>query len=71
MADIIGDVIYQSVKHNKMTVPCKAGKKCFVITADGQIILCELLNIVLGNIRDCNYDPMALLGSERASEKSK
>lgn len=64
MAEIVGDVAYQSVKHNKMTVPCKAGKKCFVITADGRIILCELLNIVLGNIRDYNYDPKALLGSE-------
>lgn len=71
MADIVGDVVYQSVKHNKMTVPCKAGKKCFVITADGQIVLCELLNIVLGNIRDYNYDPKALLGSEKGLREIK
>ncbi|MHB8205022.1 MAG: radical SAM protein [Desulfomonilaceae bacterium] len=66
MADLVGDVIYNSVKHSKMTVPCKAGKKCFVITADGDVILCELLNIVLGNIRDHNYDPMKLLSSDLA-----
>ncbi|MGC8602631.1 MAG: radical SAM protein [Desulfomonilaceae bacterium] len=66
MADLVGDVIYNSVKHNKMTVPCKAGKKCFVMTADGDVILCELLNIVLGNIRDYNYDAMKLLSSEQA-----
>jgi MoaA/NifB/PqqE/SkfB family radical SAM enzyme len=71
MADIIGDVIYQSVKHDKMTVPCKAGKKCFVVTADGQLLLCEVLNIVLGNIRDYNYDPMALLGSEKGLRELK
>jgi len=66
MADLVGDVIYNSVKHSKMTVPCKAGKKCFVMTADGDVILCELLNIVLGNIRDHNYDPMKLLRSDLA-----
>ncbi len=66
MADLVGDVIYNSVKHHKMTVPCKAGKKCFVMTADGDVILCELLKIVLGNIRDHNYDPMKLLRSDTA-----
>lgn len=66
MADLVGDVIYQSAKYNKMAVPCKAGKKCFVITADGNIVLCELLNIVLGNLRDHNYDPMELLRSKQA-----
>ncbi|MFH0825747.1 MAG: SPASM domain-containing protein, partial [Pseudomonadota bacterium] len=66
MAEIVGDVAYQSAKHDKMTVPCKAGKKCFVITADGNIVLCELLNIDLGNIRDHNYDPLELLHSDRA-----
>ncbi len=71
MADIVGDVVYQSVKNDKMIVPCKAGKKCFVITADGQIVLCELLNIVLGNIRDYDYDPNALLGSERGLREIK
>lgn len=66
MAEIVGDVIYESAKHHKMAVPCKAGKKCFVLTADGNIVLCELLNIVLGNIRDHSYDPKELLRSHLA-----
>ncbi|MFH0960653.1 MAG: radical SAM protein [Pseudomonadota bacterium] len=66
MADLVGDVIYQSAKHNRMVVPCRAGKKCFVITSDGNIVFCEILNIVLGNLRDHNYDPMELLRSKRA-----
>jgi MoaA/NifB/PqqE/SkfB family radical SAM enzyme len=71
MADLVGDVIYNSVKHGRMTVPCKAGKRCFVMTADGDVVLCEILKITLGNIRDHNYDPMELLRSDPALNEMK
>jgi len=68
VAQAVGDVIYDSVKHNRMTVPCKAGQKGFVLTANGEVLLCEVLDIRLGNIRHYDYDPMKVLGTPRAVE---
>lgn len=65
----VNDIIYDSFKHDKMTVPCKAGKTGFVMTANGEILLCEILNIRLGNIRANDYDPMKVLRSSRAIEE--
>ena len=39
------EINYRSAKLNKMTVPCKAGKKGFVLNSSGDMLLCELLNI--------------------------
>jgi len=59
--DIMTEIIYHSAKHNKMTVPCKAGKKGFVLNSSGDMLLCELLNINLGNVKDYDYDPIKIL----------
>lgn len=65
----VNDIIYDSVKNNKMTLPCKAGKTGFVLTANGEILLCEVLDIRLGNIRQYDYDPMKVLSSPKAVEE--
>lgn len=65
------DVIYDSAKNNKMAVPCKAGESGFVLTANGEIMLCEVLNIRLGNIRTNDYQPMKILTSELAMSEMK
>ena len=57
-------VIYDSVKHDKMTSKCLAGKKGIVLGAGGEVLLCEVLNIKLGNIRDHNFDIMEVLSNE-------
>ncbi|MBU1172273.1 MAG: radical SAM protein [Proteobacteria bacterium] len=58
---MVEEIIYKSLKYNKKTVSCKAGKKGFVLTSDGGILLCEILDKHLGNVRDHQYDPYAVL----------
>ncbi len=57
----VSEMIYASKKRNRMTVACKAGKKGFVLKPDGDVLLCEVLNTVLGNVRTEGYSPGALL----------
>ena len=69
---IVTEIIYKSLKHNRKTVTCQAGKKGFVLTAGGDILLCEVLNTVLGNVREFGYSPYAVLDrseSVKAIEK--
>lgn len=63
---VVSDIIHTSLKHNLQTVACKAGRKGFVLTADGDILLCEILNTVLGNVREHGYSPYEILASERS-----
>ncbi len=62
-------VIYDSVKKNKMTSRCLAGKKGIVLGAGGEVLLCEVLNIKLGNIRDFDLDMMKVIKSENAQKE--
>jgi hypothetical protein len=52
-----------------MTVPCKAGEKGFVLMANGELLLCEVLNIKIGNLRDHDYDALEILNSESAKKE--
>lgn len=63
---VVSAIIYKSLKQNKQTVPCKAGRKGFVLTADGDVLLCEILNTVLGNVRDHGYSPYKILALEKS-----
>jgi MoaA/NifB/PqqE/SkfB family radical SAM enzyme len=67
----VADIVYNSYKHDRGLVTCRAGEKGFVLTADGGMPLCELLDIKLGNIRDVDYDPMAILRSRHARQAIK
>lgn len=66
---VVLDIIEKSVKEKKRMAPCQAGKKGIVLTADGDILLCEILGIRLGNIRNYNYDIMGVLNSEKCREE--
>ena len=66
---VLSEIIMESAQNNRMTVPCKAGEKGFVIKADGQLLLCEILDIELGNIRDHGYDPLQVLSSDFAKKE--
>jgi MoaA/NifB/PqqE/SkfB family radical SAM enzyme len=66
---VVTDIIYESAINNRMTVPCKAGEKGFVLMADGELLLCEILNIKIGNLRDHNYDALKILNSESVKEE--
>jgi MoaA/NifB/PqqE/SkfB family radical SAM enzyme len=71
LTQTLTDVIYDSFKHDKMTVPCKAGESGFVLTASGEVMLCEILDIRLGNIRQHDYDVMKILNGPRAQEEKR
>ncbi len=64
--EIVSDIIYKSRHDHKMTVACKAGKKGFVLQPDGNILLCEVLDKHLGNVRDNDYSPYNVLDSEES-----
>ena len=66
---VVTDIIYESAINNRMTVPCKAGEKGFVLMADGELLLCEILNIKIGNLRDHDYDALKILNSESVKEE--
>ena len=59
--DVMTEINYNSAKLNKHTLKCKAGQKGFVLNSSGEMLLCELLNINLGNVRNHNYDPIKIL----------
>lgn len=58
---VMTEIIYNSAKLNKHTLKCKAGQKGFVLNSSGEMLLCELLNINLGNVRNHDYDPIKIL----------
>jgi MoaA/NifB/PqqE/SkfB family radical SAM enzyme len=67
----VADIVYNSQKHGKCLTKCRAGTKGLVLTADGRIPLCEILDVTLGNVREFDYDPMAILRSEQARHEIK
>lgn len=69
--DVMTEINLNSAKNNKATLSCKAGKKGFVLNSSGDMLLCELLNIHLGNLRDHNYDPMKILNNHNSKHHMK
>jgi len=60
------DIIIETKKKNKMIIPCLSGKKMVVMTEEGDIFPCELLNMKMGNIREADYDIKKVLKSREA-----
>lgn len=58
---VVSEMIYESRVNKRMTLPCQAGKKGFVLTASGEVLLCEILNRSLGNVRNFGYSPYRIL----------
>ncbi len=61
-------IIYNAYTEKSLTVPCRAGRDIGVMTENGNIHACELLNDRLGNIRDFDYDFKKLWGSEQVKK---
>lgn len=60
------DIAYRTRKSNKMLFRCIAGKKLIIMSEEGNIYPCELLDKKIGNIRDYEYDIGKLLTSENS-----
>ncbi len=69
--DVMTEINYNSAKLNKATLKCKAGQKGFVINSSGEMLLCELLNINLGNVRDFDYNPIKVLETHNSKNEIK
>lgn len=61
-------LIHQISIENKSLIPCYAGRLNLVLTETGDVYPCEILNEMLGNVRDCDYDMERIARSERTRE---
>lgn len=61
------EVVAQTVKEQRMIIPCKAGKTEVVLTNSGEVLPCELLGCSFGNLRDHSYDIARLLKTKEVS----
>lgn len=63
---IIWKYVLQTFKESKYFSPCCAGALFGVIYSNGNVFPCELLNNGAGNLKDFDYDFLALWQSENA-----
>ena len=63
------DLIARTVRENKYQVPCYAGRLGAAIFAQGDVLPCELhTDMVMGNLRENNYNFKRIWFSPRADE---
>ncbi len=76
------ELIIETVRGNKMILPCRAGGKLIVMEPDGWVRPCEMLSVKypvpppslgakdfrLGSLRESGYDLMKILGSAQAQK---
>lgn len=60
------EIVIDTVRKKRMIYPCKAGKTTVVISENGDVLPCEMLDKEYGNLRDNDYDIQKLLSSEKA-----
>jgi MoaA/NifB/PqqE/SkfB family radical SAM enzyme len=63
------NLIAKTVRENKYQTPCYAGRLGAAIFAQGDVLPCELhTDMIMGNLRDSNYDFRKIWFSPRADE---
>ncbi len=60
------DIIRWTLQHDKMYVPCAAGKRMIVVNEKGEVLPCEILGKRLGGLKDNDYDIQRLLNKPQA-----
>ncbi|MCD7780724.1 MAG: radical SAM protein [Candidatus Gastranaerophilales bacterium] len=60
--------VLKTFKENKYISPCRAGSLFGVIYSNGQLMPCEILNSKIGNLKDFDYNFLALWFSENAKQ---
>jgi len=58
-------LIYQTIARQKRLLPCYAGRLNLVLTENGDVYPCEVLDKKIGNVKDFDYDARKLLRSDR------
>ena len=60
------DIIRKTLQHDRMYVPCMAGRKMVVVNERADVLPCEILNRRLGSLKDHDYDLVKLLNNPQA-----
>lgn len=61
-------IILRTLKENRTIISCSAGKNMVVLTEEGIVYPCELLNMKLGNLRETNYNINSIINSNKAKK---
>jgi radical SAM protein with 4Fe4S-binding SPASM domain len=59
-------LIYLTAREGRRQIPCYAGRLNLVVTEEGDVYPCELLNARMGNLREQGYDLRRVLRSAQA-----
>lgn len=62
------DIINQNLRGRKRFYPCSAGRKMVIISEDGLVKPCEMLDFDFGNLRDFDYNIKKILSTKKAKE---
>lgn len=57
-------IVIETLKKKKMIYSCKAGKSVIVISEEGDVFPCEMLNKKFGNLRETDYNIKRLLSPQ-------
>ncbi|MFC1631922.1 radical SAM protein [Candidatus Omnitrophota bacterium] len=73
LLELMMEVIFQTLKKDRMVLPCVAGRRMLTLTDDGLIVPCEMLNqisperdSIMGDLRKNNYDIKAILNTQKS-----
>ena len=67
----VHDVIFETVQNDKFVIPCEAGKKMLVITEEGEVKPCEILNVSYGKLQDYDFNLGEMLRQHHVREHIK
>jgi MoaA/NifB/PqqE/SkfB family radical SAM enzyme len=60
--------LIDTVFEDRFVTPCVAGRKLIVVSETGEVQPCEILGKSMGNLREVDFDPYALLARKDARE---
>lgn len=66
--DISRQNLLDTVFKDKFVTPCVAGSKLAVVSETGELQPCEILGKSMGNLREVDFDPYALLARPESKE---
>lgn len=62
------DIIEQTLKTKKRFYPCSAGRKMVIISENGLVKPCEMLDFNFGNLKNFDYNIKKILSTDKAKE---
>lgn len=75
LLDLMMETNIKTLEHDKMILPCSAGRKTLTISDEGRVMPCEMLeqmlpgrDFVMGDLRRADYDIRKVLVSRKSRE---